>query len=133
MKFRPGWLAFGPFQKTAVDGAAGTTTAAQYMGKAPCEAQVVEVDFLPQDALVADDTDYATLYVKNGSTTVASITTKELASGGSGDWVAGTAVPLTLSTTPGDSELAEDDVLNWSIAKAASGVAVPAGAFQVLS
>lgn len=128
MKFRPGWIPHS--RPKATDAAANTNTAATYFGKSPCDAEVVEVDFIPDSTLTAHDSNYATLTVKkNGSTTVASITTKTSASGGSGNWTAGTEVPLTVVTT-GASELAEDDTLELEIQKSGTGVVVPAGIIQ---
>ena len=61
-------------------------------------------------------------------TTVATHSTQ---SGGFGSWGAGVPVPLTLSATAAALELAVGEVLVIEIAKAGTGVVVPAGQLVV--
>ncbi len=124
MKFRQGHLLF-PYRK-AVDAAANTNTTATYFGKAPMAAEVRDVCIIPNAALTAHSDNYATIAVLKGTTEIASMDTSVT------DWVAGTAVALTLSTTPANLDLAEDQTLNFTITKSnGTGVAVPISEIQV--
>lgn len=113
--------------KPAADALASTTTAHGATGGAwnVGTKLIKAIKLIPHGALTADDTDYATLTIgyNDGAggavTTIATITTK--ITGGSGDWTAGTAISLTLTTTA----IADGKLLSYAIAKAASGVAVP--------
>lgn len=51
-------------------------------------------------AVTASDTDYMTLTVSMGGTTVGSVNTKTSASGGTGNLVAGDRVSVTISSAP---------------------------------
>ncbi len=126
-----------------VDAAASTTTAETVVGCIPQppgggtnRAKVTRVYYVPGAALTAHDTDYATITVSKytaaggSKTTVASITTK--ITGGSGDWTAFVPVELTLSATAADLVLESEAVLTYEVAKAASGVAIPAGKIVVV-
>ena len=93
---------------------------------------VTGISFVPAAAVTADDTNYATLTVTkrdyNGanSATVVAQTTK--ITGGSGDWTIHVPVSLgTLSITALD----DGEELVVGIAKAGSGVAIPAGQLVV--
>jgi hypothetical protein len=94
---------------------------------------VKAVKFTPSAALTAHDTNYATLIVarydaSGGSkTTVATITTE---TGGSGDWTAFDAMPITLAGGAA-STLTADFSLSFEITKAAGGVAIPSGTLTV--
>lgn len=109
--------------KTAADGAAGTTTSETIMGRCAAGLPIGHTLYLsPQAALTADNTNNATITISKrtagaSKTTVATLTTNVA----SGNWVAFTpiAIPLTVAVAAGDT-------LQYEIAKAASGVVVPA-------
>ena len=132
MDFRRGWIVT-TWLKAAADGAAGDATADTYFFRLPVKAEQAVVHFLPNNTLTAHDTNFATLNLKEGDgaggalVTVASRNTKTTAAGGSGDWVAGVPVSLTIS----DTELAAGSVLAIAITKAAAGVVVPQGELVV--
>lgn len=112
------------FYKQAADSMASDTTddAFAYVDG---EAHILAVRFLPHAVLTANDTNYATVSVWDGTTTYASLTTETT---GTGDWVDNTSEPLTVSTT----SVAADTTLRFRIQKAGSGVAVPAGVLEVV-
>lgn len=93
-----------------------------YLDVAPRTGTITEVSFVPDAALTADNTNFATVALMNGATPVASQTTEIT---GSGNWVAGTPVPLTIDTD--EDTLAEGEILSLAITKTLAGVAVPAG------
>lgn len=114
-----------PHQKTAADALAATTTSIGIL-KENRDLKILEAWFIPHDVLTADNTDYATIAVKVGATTLASVTT---AITDSGDFVLNTPVPLALATSP---NIDDNDVVLFTIAKAASGVIVPAGVLHLI-
>ena len=131
MHFRRGFLD-PQYQKDALDAAASTTTAATYFWRAPVAGEVQAVHMVPGAAVTANDTNFGTVICNKGaSTIIASKSTKTTAGGGSGDWVAGTPVPLALSATLANRELAAGDVLSFQITKDGSGVQIPASAMVV--
>ena len=70
-----------------------------------------------------DDTDYATIAIKQGATACVSVTTKD--TGGTGDLTAGTAYAFSVLASAGASlEFGAGDVVHVDIDKTASGVAV---------
>lgn len=111
-----------------VDGSASAATAESSFARADQAGTVIGLYFVPDAALTADDTNYATLTVKTrdgaggAASTVASVTTK--ITGGSGDWTA--FVPVSLGTLS-NAALAAGALLTFTIAKSGTGVAVPAG------
>lgn len=119
------------------DAAAGTATPAGVFASLVGKWQVNSVKYVPSAALTANDTDYATItvsqFASGGSlTTVAQQTTKS--TGGSGSWTARTAVTITLSGTAANLVIDGSSApvyLAFAIAKAGSGVAVPAGCIEV--
>jgi len=121
--------------KSAVDGGATDTTAETifHTNSGSHTQDVVGVSYTPGASLTSNDTSYATLTVKKRTAAgadggvVGTIATKTAAGGGSGDWTAFVPVAGTLNTDPTVLELAPGDSLTVSIAKASSGVAVPAG------
>lgn len=126
-----------------VDGAANTTTAETVVGfvpKAPgansSRAKVLRVYYLPGAALTADDTDYATITVSKytsaggSKTTVATATTA--ITGGTGNWTAFVPMEITLSATAANLILQSGAMLTYEVAKAGSGVAIPAGKLVVV-
>jgi hypothetical protein len=58
------------------------------------KAKIVGAEFIPDANRTASDTDYATLAIKVGATTIGSIATTTT---GTGNLVAGTAVSITLT------------------------------------
>ncbi len=123
------------WKKDAADAAAATTTAANHFfeNKTGRQLEVTSVTILPDGTVTANDTNYATITLERedgaagGKETVAVITTK--ITGGSGDWAAG--VPVTLTITSANRFIDPDAVLSMKIAKAASGVAIPASVATV--
>jgi len=118
--------------KDAADGAAATATAEHAIFKAPEAVTVTKVYFIPDSTLTADDTNYATLlvYRRDGDgtnqVTIGSIQTTITA--GTNDWAAFVAEDFgSLSNTA----LTTGQQITVEITKAASGVVVPAGAWQV--
>ena len=115
--------------KAAADGMAATTTAATLFGQTSKIGKVTEAYITPDSTLTSDNTDYATITVKkltaDGATaaTVASVTTKLAASGGSGNWVQYVKVPLTLASA--DLSVEAGGAFTVEIAKAGAGVIVP--------
>jgi len=120
------------FHKAAADAAAGT---ASELWIARITKKILvndDVKIIAAASLTADDTNYATvsLEVDDGAgganTVLASQTTK--ITGGSGNWVAGTALALTITTTAADRIIdgaTATKYLILKIAKTGTGVAVP--------
>lgn len=124
------WAMWG---KAAADGAAATATAeVPFHSVSTKTQQVLSVTFTPAATLTANDTDYATLTVRKRSAlgadggAVAEVTTK--ITGGTGDWVA--FKPVTIPLVATEPTLADGESLTIAIAKAASGVIVPAGVLR---
>lgn len=96
-------------------------------------ANVIDVRFVPDAALTANDTNYATLTAQKrdgaggAGSTIGSQTTK--ITGGSGNWTAHVPVALTPSAPVA---MAAGNVLTLDIAKTAAGVVVPAGYVEVI-
>lgn len=118
----------------AQDGAAGTTTAETAVAMSVQKGKLVKAYYVPAGAVTAHDTNYATITVSRytaaggSKTTVASITTK--ITGGSGNWTAFVPVEITLAT---DTALEAGACLTYEIAKAASGVQLPAGSLVLIT
>lgn len=129
MFFRKAWLT-PKWTKAAVDSDPSDTTAATYFFRCPCDALLKYCTIIPGDALTADNTHYATITLEmadgagGSATSVATINTKIT---GSGDWAAGVTKALTVTT---NTLVKRGYVLGFKIAKAGSGVAVPALVFQ---
>jgi hypothetical protein len=119
--------------KDAIDAAANTATAEHAIGHSPAAGTVRSVKYVPTAALTADNTNYATITVwKRDSaganqTKVAEVTTQIT---GSGNWTAFAPVALTLQAAA-NIALAAGSSLTVQIAKAGSGVQVPAGTLVV--
>lgn len=121
------------YQKVAADGAGDTLTATTaatfFVARKACRIKASNI--LPAGALTAHGTTYATLTINKNDgaggadTALASVTT-ELT--GSGHWVAGQTVAMTLATSV---EVAAGEVIGLQIAKASTGVAVPVSAIQL--
>lgn len=118
----------------AQDAAAGTTTAEAAVAMTVQKGKLVKAYYVPAGAVTAHDTNYATITVSRytaaggSKTTVASITTK--ITGGSGNWTAFVPVEITLAT---DTALEAGACLTYEIAKAASGVQLPAGSLVLIT
>ena len=108
-----------------LDAAAANVGVAMF-GPLPYQFRVSGAKLLPRRALTADDSDYGTVTVgyndgAGGSvTSLQAITTKKAGSGGTGDWVAGTAIALA-SIDSADT-VAAGQYLRAAVTKAASGV-----------
>lgn len=117
------------WDKEAADTAAGTLTAEHAFYRAASAMTIKAVRYVPDAALTASDTVYATITVdrRNADGTnpvqVAQVLTK--VTGGSGNWTQWVAVALTL--TGANVGLAAGQILTVSIAKASTGTIVPAG------
>lgn len=112
-----------------VDGAANTATAETPIGMVYAPAQVVAVYYVPLAALTANDTDYATITVSKRTSAGASKTTVAtlVTTVAGGSWTAFARKAFTLTATAADLIVASGSTLTFEIAKAGSGVAVPAG------
>lgn len=122
---------FSHHVKEADDSAAGDATAEIPVFQAQDAVTITGAFYLPASTLTANDTDYATLlcYRRDSSggsqATIASVATT---TGGSGNWTAFDGVSLgTLSNTA----IASGEMVTFEITKAASGVVVPRGSFQI--
>jgi hypothetical protein len=78
-------------------------------------------EFQPDTNRTADNTDYATVAVKVGSTTLGSFTTQIT---GNGNLTAGTPVAFTLTGAEAAPHTAGDSHINVAVTKAGSGLAV---------
>lgn len=109
------------------------TAADQIRMAAP--GRVLGATIQPLSTLTASDSNYATINVVTGdgaagtAVVAASQTTKS--TGGSGNWAAGASEALTLSSTLADTRFVAGAVLSFNIAKASSGVVVPACTISV--
>ncbi|MDI6808202.1 MAG: hypothetical protein QME66_04355 [Candidatus Eisenbacteria bacterium] len=119
------------YVKASADAAAGTATAEIPVFQAVDAVTITGTFFLPGAALIADNTNYATLLCYRRSTTggtqttIASRTTQIT---GSGNWTAFDGVTLgTLSVTA----VAAGEMVSFEITKTAGGVVVPTGVFQI--
>lgn len=115
------------------DAAAEAPLAETVIGVTVGSSTATNIRFLPDAALVADDTNYATIQINkydsegNNRTEIGVITTKTIGLGGSGDWDAWKPVPLAISNQP----IAAGCVVTINITKTAGGVIVPAGTLVV--
>lgn len=114
-----------PLQFTkAADGAAGTTTAETMIGRVSAAMPIGHMLYInPAAALTADDTNYATITVSKrtagaSKTTVATAVTNVA---GTGSWTAWSPVGFALTAA-----VSAADTLQIEVAKAASGVQLPA-------
>ncbi|MEL6347163.1 MAG: hypothetical protein AAFV53_28875 [Myxococcota bacterium] len=93
----------------------------------PQDGVIESVTYVPDDAVTANDTNYANFTLSNAtvSVTIATFSTETSGSGGTGNQTAGTAIAVSLSASGAGLDLVEDDVL--SFAKVDSGSGVTAG------
>lgn len=117
----------------AADGAAATATSETVACGTRNGGRLIGVRYVPGAALTADNTNYATITVSKRDsaggtkTTVASRTTQVT---GSGSWTAFVPVELTLAAAA--DILNAGGTLTFEIAKAGTGVVVPAGTFELI-
>lgn len=118
-------------EKHDADSAAGDASAEHIFFSAQNPITITRVVFLPDAALTANDTNFATLIIARrdsagiNQATIVSIITNVA---GTGNWTAFDAVDFgTLSATA----VAANEVLTFEITKDASGVVVPSGTIQV--
>jgi hypothetical protein len=108
-----------------MDAAAANVGVAMF-GPLPYAFRCVTAKLIPRRALTADDTDYGTVTVgfndgAGGSvTTLEAVTTKKAVSGGTGNWVAGTAIAL--SSIDRADVVTTATYLRAAVTKANSGV-----------
>lgn len=115
--------------KAAADAMAADATAehTEYTVRVRRACRIDTVRLIPNGALTADAANNATLTVSyddgagGANTNIASGTTT---AGGTGSWVAGTAITLTIATTGGVS-VAAGKYITFAITKAMAGVVVP--------
>jgi len=118
----------------AQDATAGTATAEAAIAMTVQKGKLVKAYYVPAGAVTAHDSNYATITISRytaaggSKTTVASITTK--ITGGSGNWTAFVPVEITLAA---DTALEAGACLTYEIAKAASGVQLPAGSLVLIT
>jgi hypothetical protein len=84
------------------------------------KAKIVKVRLVADETVTAHASNYATLALKKGGTTLASWST---ATGGDGTLTEGTDVELTISGTGEDIELSDGDVLEFDKVESGTGVA----------
>ena len=118
------------FEKTAADGAAGTTTAysATPGVYAPRDGRILGARILPHGALTADNTNNAVINIDKsdglgGAATIMAAVTTNVASG---NWVAGAFKAMALSATPANTRFTKGQLLSFDITKGGTGVVVPA-------
>lgn len=87
----------------------------------PSKWVVRGAEFTPDTSRTADNTNYATVAVKVGSTTLGSFTTQIT---GNGDLTAGTPVAFTLTGAEAAVHTASASHINVAVTKTASGLAV---------
>lgn len=98
----------------------------------PFACTVQSVQWVPQAAVTANGTNYATLELRNGGATGASTTAVATRSYAATNSVALTAEAVTLSGTAANLNLAAGDILYVDRAVSGTGVATPKGQFNVV-
>ena len=116
--------------------AADATTVYPFHLTTPADTgTVTAVQYTPDDAVTADATDYATISVARRAvadySSAIAVASRATDTGAANNMVAFTPWALTLSGTAANLEVADNDVFTFAIAKAASGVVVPAGVLTV--
>ena len=123
------------WNKAADDAMASTTTAESFVASVPYAGSITAIYFIPNDAITADASDFATLTVRKydaagaNDEIVGTLTTELVAGGGIGDATAGVRYAFTL--VPAQLSLVAGGSLTFEIAKAMSGVVVPASMYEV--
>lgn len=107
------------------------------LGNAEFDGTVTAVSFIPDAAVVANDTAYRTYSLVNkgqagaGATSMASSSTKTSGGGGTGNLTAFDAVSIALSGTAANLAFAAGDVLALNSLHVGTGVADPGGVVEV--
>jgi hypothetical protein len=106
--------------------AAGTVDGDVYVNPLPVKLRIVSGYFTPQAAVTANDTNYATVTLANGATTLHSFDTRTSGSGGTGDLAATTPIALTFASAAVGTilEIAPGAAIKLNKAVTASGVAI---------
>jgi len=106
--------------------AAGTVDGDVYVNPLPVKLRIISGYFTPQAAVTANDTNYATITLANGVTTLHSFDTRTSGSGGTGDLVATTPIALTFASGAVGTilEIAPGAAIKLNKAVTASGVAI---------
>ena len=99
---------------------AGTAGDIYVINRLGGKAQVTNVDFIPEAAITANDSNNVTFTVTVGGVSLGTIVTS---TSGTGDCVAGTNEPIALSGA-GSNLAAEGGLVKVALTKAGSGVAV---------
>jgi hypothetical protein len=88
--------------------------------------RIISGYFTPQAAVTANDTNFATITLANGSTTLHTFTTQTSGSGGTGDLAATTPIALTFASGAVGTamEIAPGAAIKLNKAVTASGVAI---------
>lgn len=86
----------------------------------PYPIELKDAYIVPGAALTANDTNYAEITVKKGSTDV--VTQRDTTTSDTGDWVAGTSIPLTIAQAGASLVLEQGESFVVAKAAAASGV-----------
>lgn len=93
-------------------------------------ATITSIVYIPDDALTANDTNFATISFKqrasNGSLN-GSVDSTSTATFGTGNWTAFSPVTLSPSLSSTYASFEAGEVLTWQITKSGSGVTVPRG------
>jgi hypothetical protein len=106
--------------------AAGTVDGDVFTNPLPVKLRIISGYFTPQAAVTANDTNYATVTLANGATTLHSFDTRTSGSGGTGDLAATTPIALTLAAAAVGTilEIAPGAAIKLNKAVTASGVAI---------
>jgi len=106
--------------------AAGTVDGDVYVNPLPVKLRIISGYFTPQAAVTANDTNYATVTLANGATTLHSFDTRTSGSGGTGDLAATTPIALTFAAAAVGTilEIAPGAAIKLNKTVAASGVAI---------
>lgn len=105
-----------------INAAAAGANATDYgIYKLPHGARIVDIDGLPHAAGTANDTNYATLTISAGGTTIATVDTD---TAGTGSLVAGTAFDIPLTAAGQSVELSDGEVITVAKTFAGTGLAV---------
>ncbi len=106
--------------------AAGTVDGDVYVNPLPVKLRIISGYFTPQAAVTANDTNYATVTLANGATTLHSFDTRTSGSGGTGDLAATTPIALTFAAAAVGTilEIAPGAAIKLNKAVTASGVAI---------
>ena len=126
------------WRKTAADTNATDATAEFSFAGITRRAKLVSATYYAENTLTSSDTTYATLTLssrdgKGGSAlNLGDTLTKTAANGGTGNWNQWGAITMTANAfDPNNAVIPAGGLLTFKIAKASTGVAVPAGTLFV--